>query len=107
MRGSIVIRRTVTIMQVNSNGLLSFRTPFNSSPLTLPLSTDNIVIASFWDDVGDLGQIYTRSTTEAIILNNIQSFISTAFQISSSLTSLFIVTWEGVPESGSSSTVRC
>ncbi len=93
-------------MQVNSNGLLSFRNPFNTvTPLSFPLTTNDTVIAPFWADIDitDSGQIFFRFTDNSSLLSSVQDRVFSAFGIQYLPSLLFIATWNRVAEFGGSS----
>ena len=95
---------------MNSNGILSFRNNFTSfSPETFPTSND-VLIAPFWDDVNInvAGDIFYRFTTDQFLLDEVGGDISDAFEVTFEPTLLFIATWDEVaPFGGSSSLVSC
>ena len=88
------------ILQVNTNGVLSFRNPFfNFVPNPFPLNTNNVLIAPFWDDF-DLrlgGQILFRETNDESLLDTVGALINEIFMWEFTPTLLFIATWDGVP----------
>ena len=92
-------------VQVNSNGVISFRGSFTSfSPSSLPNSRA-VMIAPFWNDIDTdiTGEIFYRFTTNVSLLNEAQLCISDPLF---SPTLLFIATWNMVAEFlGSSDTV--
>ena len=94
---------------MNSNGILSFRSPFTDfSPDPFPLIfQNNILIAPFWDDfnVNNGGQISFRLSDDQTLLNRVSSRVNAAFNTGFSAEFLLIATWNGVPEFGSSNAV--
>ena len=88
-----------THLQVNANGVLSFRGPFSSFfPNPFPVFSVPL-IAPFWAD-HDLrfsGDLFYRYSTEQSLLDEVGSNISDAFQVSFRPSVLFIATWSGVP----------
>ena len=84
-------------LQVNTNGVLSFRSSFlGTDPVSFPLLSSDILIAPFWDtfDIGQGGQILFRHTNDATILTQVDAAINDA-EFSAALA--FIVTWDSVP----------
>ena len=90
-------------IQVNANGVLSFRTPFNDfTPEPFPLGfsgSDDVVLAMYWadHDVRQAGNIFYRASTNFFHLNEVGRNISRVFSAEFEPTSLFIATWDGVP----------
>lgn len=85
------------ILQVNTNGILSFRNSF-TSPLqqqTFPLGS-GVLIAPFWDNIDILiaGQILYRFSNNITLLEEVGSSINDGSGFSPSL--LFIATWDRV-----------
>ena len=88
-------------IQVNDNGIISFNSPYNvRTPLPLPLSGTQKIIAPYWADVDTrgTGQIFYRQTTNATLLARATSEIRAAFPTSENVTiqSLLIATWSSV-----------
>lgn len=99
----------IFLLQVNTNGVLSFRSPFfDFVPRPFPLSTNEILIAPFWDDFNVLqgGQILFRQSNDGDLLTQVGTAISDAFMWEFSPTLLFIATWDGVPGFATPSNVR-
>ena len=101
---------TVTIiMQVSTNGVVSFEAPFtNPSSRPFPLSTsDNILMAPFWDfsNVEYGGQVLFRLSDNQTLLNEVGSNINDTLEFDFTPTMLFIVTWSGIPEFGRSQNI--
>ena len=93
--------RITIIMQVSTNGVVSFGATFtdhDSRPF--PLSTNDILIAPFWDDsnVKIGGQILFRLSDNQTLLNVIGSTINDTLEFDFTPMMLFIVTWSGIPE---------
>ena len=89
------------MLQVNSNGVLSFRSSFTTpSPQSLPLSTSDIIVAPFWADVDitNAGNIFYRFTNDTNILNGVEEKIRGAYNVDFSPALLFIATWDRVAE---------
>ena len=94
------------LLQVNANGVLSFRSQFSSSnPGPFPLfNTDAVLISPFWspsysysfDDENE--QFLFRISDDAELLNSVGSSISEAFFSAFSPLSLFIATWVENPD---------
>ena len=88
-------------MQVNDNGVISFNSRYSvRTPLSLPLSGTQQIIAPYWADV-DLrgsGQVFYRQSTNATQLSRATRQIRAAFPESQNVTiqSLLIATWSGV-----------
>ena len=88
-------------MQVSTNGVVSFGATFNdyySRPF--PLSTSDILIATFWDnlDVKNGGQVLFRLSDNQTLLNKVGSTINDTLEFDFTPTMLFIVTWSGIPQ---------
>lgn len=98
------------ILQVNANGVLSFRATFSDfSPDPFPLGTGQPpLIALYWDDhdVRDVGEIFFRTTQNLPLLNEVKNRISEIFSTSFTPTRLLIVTWDGAMAFSSGSIVR-
>ena len=89
-------------IQVSTNGVLSFRTPFlDFSPVPFPLQFRNdSLIAPFWDDSDSSsgGQVFYRFTSDEAILGEISANISDAFGVDFTPVSAFIATWFEIPQ---------
>jgi len=90
-------------MQVNDNGIISFRGPsFYRDPF--PLNSTGIsfqqIIAPYWANVDSevMGNIFYRQTNDTILLARATNEIQSAFPTSSNLPikNLFIATWHDV-----------
>lgn len=95
--------------QVNTNGVLSFRSPFTQfSPQRFPLCCTPL-IAPFWDDVNirRFGNIFYRQTTNATLLQRARNRLQESFPSTGNFTPtfLFIATWDRVAEFGGGSEV--
>ena len=100
--------RITIIMQVSTNGVVSFGanfTDYDSRPF--PLSTSDILIAPFWDDsnVENGGQVLFRLSDSQTLLNKVGSTINDTLEFDFIPTMLFIVTWNGIPEYGGSQNI--
>ena len=87
--------------QVNDNGVISFDRVFNArTPLSLPLSGTQKIIAPYWADVDtrNIGQIFYRQSTDPILLTRASREIQGAFPSSQNIMikNLFIATWVDV-----------
>jgi len=87
--------------QVSDNGIISFNRTFNlSTPLPLPLSGTDKIIAPYWADVDirGTGNIYYRQTTDPSLLARATSEIRAASSVSQNFMAkhLLIVTWNAV-----------
>ena len=88
------------MLQVNTNGVVSFRSPFfQLFPLPFPLFTNDILIAPFWDviDTSQGGQVLFRQTNDEDLLTEVGTAINDTFMVDFSPISLLIVTWDSVP----------
>ena len=91
----------LSILQINENGVIRFNNSYNvRTPLSLPLTGDEAIIAPYWADV-DLrgtGQVFYRQTTDPSLLARATSEIRVAFNESQNVTirNLLIATWERV-----------
>lgn len=88
---------------VNTNGVISFLFPINSSlPLTFPMLVP--LIAVFWNDLNPLvnGQIYYRESSSASDLNQAKADILKAYSnlASFSPSRAYIITWDRVAAYG-------
>ena len=88
-------------LQVNTNGILSFRFPFTESTPHMFPCPDNIpLIAPFWDnvDIERFGNISYRETTDNTLLQKAHAQLQEFFPSSGSFapTTLFIATWDQV-----------
>ena len=91
----------INFIQVNDNGVISFNSRYNvRTPLSLPLSGTQQIIAPYWADVDTrgTGQILHRQTTNATLLSRATREIRAAFSDSENVTiqSLLIATWNNV-----------
>jgi hypothetical protein len=68
-------------LQVNTNGVLSFRSGFTRFTPVSFSTTQRVLIAPFWDDVQTniSGSIYYRISTAGAEFPKLQDIISTAF----------------------------
>ena len=87
--------RITIIMQVSTNGVVSFGTNFidhDSRPF--PLSTSDILIAPFWynSNFGNDGLVLFRLSDNQTLLNEVGSTINDTVEFDFSPTMLFIVT---------------
>ena len=99
------------ILQVSSNGVLSFNRSFTSPSAGAFPTTDadgDVLIAPFWTDI-DLnvagGRVYYRFSTDPSLLSEIGFNISTIFETAFAANLLFIATWDRVAEFGSNGTL--
>ena len=96
-------------IQVNSNGILSISEPFTDpNSIPFPLSTGDILIAPFWDniDVTQGGQILYRLTDDVAIRNTVGAMVNDGLGDDFFPSSVFIATWDRVAESGGPSDVN-
>ena len=87
--------------QINDNGIISFNSRYNvRTPLSLPLSGTQQIIAPYWADVdtSGTGQIFYRQSTDPSLLARASREIQEAFPSSkiSVITNLLIATWVDV-----------
>ena len=87
--------------QINDNGVISFNNPYNvRTPLSLPLSGTDQIIAPYWADVDTrgTGQIFYRQSTDPSLLARTENEIRRAFPMSQNvtITNLLIATWDAV-----------
>ncbi len=81
--------------------MLSLRNPLTNSQSSFSLSTTDIVIAPFWDDIDPArGDVFFRFSTDADMLNEVAMKVFMAFGSTFSPSLLFIVTWDGVSQNG-------
>lgn len=93
--------RNILSLQVNSNGVLSFRRPFTATETTpFPLSSDDILIAPFWDniDIEAAGQVLFRITNDLSLRTEIGGVINGLFVTNFLPDSVFVATWDQVAQ---------
>ena len=78
--------------------MISFNSPYNvRTPLSLPLSGSDKIVAPYWADVdtGGIGQIFYRQSTDPSLLARASREIQSAFPSSQNvtMTNLLIATW--------------
>ena len=81
--------------------MISFNSPYNvRTPLSLPLSGSDQIIAPYWADVDTrgTGQIFYRQSTDPSLLARASREIQSAFPSSQNvaITNLLIATWDKV-----------
>ena len=86
---------------MNDNGVISFNSRYNvRTPLSLPLSGTQQIIAPYWADVDTrgTGQVLYRQSTDPSLLARASREIQNAFPSSQniSITNLLIATWDEV-----------
>ena len=96
-----VFTMCVILVQVNDNGVISFNSPYNvRTPLSLPLSGTEQIIAPYWADVDtrEVGQIFYRPSTDPTLLARASQELQAAFPRSQNLaiSALLIATWVDV-----------
>ena len=88
--------------QVNTNGILSFQSPYLAFLPQLFLSTGLPMIAPFWDDIDitRFGNIFYRQTNDTTLLQRARDQLQELFPSSGNFTptTLFIATWDRVAE---------
>ena len=87
-------------MQVNVNGVVSFRDPFSVfSGAPFPIVNNRPLLALYWDDhdATEQGEIFYRTSQDQCLINEVGTNISDAFSTDFTPSSLFIATWDGVP----------
>ncbi|XP_065916878.1 uncharacterized protein [Dysidea avara] len=97
----VFFNQVVRTTYVNDNGVISFGSRYNvRTPLSLPLSGSNKIIAPYWADVDTrgTGDIYYRQTTDPSLLARATSEIRTAFprSLNNTISNLLIATWDRV-----------
>ena len=94
--------RITIIMQVSTNGVVSFGATFTNyyGSSRFPLSTSDILIAPFCDYFyyGNGGQVLFRLSDSQTLLNKVGSTINDTLEFDFTPTMLFIVTWSGIPQ---------
>ena len=93
------------LLQVSTNGVLSFRKSFTShSPKAFPIENDVLIIAPLWADSDNRkgGQVYYRVSDEQSLLRRIAVNVNRVFEVNFSPTQAFVATWNGMPQFGSS-----
>ena len=90
--------------QVNTNGILSFQSPYLTPIPQMFRSTGLPLIAPFWDDVDitRFGNVFYRQTSNATLLQRARDQLQELFPSSGSFTptTLFITTWDRVAQFG-------
>ena len=91
----------ITVLQINDNGVISFNRRYNvRTPLSLPLSGTQQIIAPYWADVDTrgTGQILYRQSTDPSLLARASREIQTALSLSGNIEirNLLIATWDAV-----------
>ena len=81
--------------------MISFNSPYNvRTPLSLPLSGSDQIIAPYWADADTrgTGQIFYRQSTDPSLLARASREIQSAFPSSQNvtITNLLIATWDEV-----------
>ena len=102
--------RIIIIMQVKTNGVVSFGASSTYFSRPLPLSSSDILIAPFWDDSNFVnafigGQVLFRLSDNQTLLNQVGSIINDSLEYDFTPTMLFIVTWNRIPEFRGSSNI--
>ena len=87
--------------QINDNGVISFSSPYNvRTPLSLPLSGSDQIIAPYWADADTrgIGQIFYRQSTDPSLLARVSREIKTALSLTHEIEiqHLLIATWDTV-----------
>ena len=92
---------TSTFVQVNTNGILSFRFPFTSPFIRRFPFLSNPLIAPYWEnfDLSRGGNVFYRQTSNTTLLQRVQELLQESIPSASSFlpTTLFIATWDRVP----------
>ena len=88
--------------QVNTNGILSFQSPYVAPlPQMFPF-TGLPLIAPFWDDIDitRFGNIFYRQTNDTTLLQRARDQLQELFPSSGNFTptTLFIATWDRVAQ---------
>ena len=96
-----VTNKHSSFVQVNTNGILSFRFPFSSSFVrTFPFLSVPL-IAPYWEnfDLRTGGNLFYRQTSNTTLLQTVQDLLQESLPSARSFfpTSLFIATWDRVP----------
>ena len=97
----ICITIIIIHIKVNDNGVISFNRRYNvRTPLSLPLSGTQQIIAPYWADVDTrgTGKIYYRQTSDPTLLVRATREIQQAHPDSqnTNITNLLIATWNAV-----------
>ena len=100
---------TIPLLQVETNGLISFGAPIFDDFGPSLISEYDFIVAPFWSDV-DFGtgvgqiryEVHTTSNVGSTFLSNVSQFIQE--QINTSFTGqwMLLVEWEQVPQFGGS-----
>ena len=86
--------------QVNRDGVISIGSPFDTPPSPFPLNTADTLIAPFWDSIDpSMGRVFYRfSMGEDELIEEVRMIVNTAFGSSFNPLSLFVATWDRVPQ---------
>ena len=84
--------------QINENGIISFNYLYHydvRTPLPLPLSTNDKIIAPYWADIDirGTGKIFYRQTSDLNLLAKASHEIRRGMSQNVVVTNLVIVTW--------------
>ena len=90
------------IIQISSNGLLSFGSSYpDYNPTSFPLSSEVVVVAPFWDDIGltstgivEYGVITSRNNPN--IINIVETFLELNQSVKLELDWVLVVKWMNV-----------
>ena len=97
--GIYIVNVEFYIIQVNSNGILSFEVVFiEFSPTLFPIRSGTPLIAPYWDnvDIRDGGTIFYRQTTNVTLLQRASDEIQDGLSLPFSPSHLLIATWDAV-----------
>ena len=91
---------SIPFVQVNTNGILSFRFPFTNSFIRRFPFFSNPLIAPYWEnfDLRRGGNLFYRQTSNTTLLQRVQDLLQESLPSASSFfpTTLFIATWDRV-----------
>ena len=96
MKYIIIVNILYDCMQQNSNGYLSFNSPFyDYIPQSFPINT--ALIAPFWTALSD-NNVWYRVTTNNETIQRVSEEVATAFPelTTFSATEVLIITWDNV-----------
>lgn len=94
---AFVVTANLCLMQVGSNGLISFGSSFNSF-INQEFSSGNTyyVVTAFWDDIdlrSDSGDIYYQTFTSGVFLDQVNDYIRRVRPTSFEATWMMVAYW--------------
>jgi len=83
---------------INTNGFVSFLSPFNKNSLSKKNPFSIPLISPFWSDINTLisGRIYYRESSSASDLNQAKNDIANIYSTAFNPSRVYIITWDQV-----------